>query len=53
MIIYLLKKFFSIIIGKLPEEQKRKLWARFNVLLMDITKAAVSGATENIIRGSK
>ena len=50
MIKYLLKKFFKIIIGDLPEEQKRQFWAKFNILLMDITKAAAEGAVAGAMK---
>ena len=44
MIIYLLKKFFRVIIGDLPPEKKAMFWSRFETLLADVTEAAVKGA---------
>jgi len=46
MLIYLLKKFFAISIGKLPPEQRTLLWNRFTTLLMDVAKAAAEGAVQ-------
>ena len=49
MIIYILKKLFKTVIGNLSEEQKRQLWARFNVLLMDIVKAGAEGIAKGAV----
>ena len=46
MIVYLLKKFFGMAIGNLPEDTKRKLWLDFNDLLRETVKAAAEGAVK-------
>jgi len=48
MIIKLLKKLFSIVIGELPPEQKALFWARFNTLMIDVVKAATEGAVKGM-----
>lgn len=53
MIIYLLKKFFKIIIGDLPEEQKHKFWLDFNDLLKEVIKAAAEGAVKGAVSKNK
>lgn len=50
MIIYILKKFFKIVIGNLPEEKKRELWIKFNILLEEVVKAAAAGAVSSVMK---
>ena len=49
MILKLLKYFFDIFIGDIPEKQKQEYRDRFNSLLNDVVKSATEGA----IRGLK
>jgi len=44
MLIKAFRFLFSKIIGNLPAEQKAQFWAKFNVLLMEVVKAAAQGA---------
>lgn len=53
MIIWLLKKSFAILIGKLPEDTKRKLWLDFNELLKEAIKAGAEGAVAGAINTNK
>lgn len=60
MIIYLLRKFFKIIIGELPPEQKTVFWNKFNTLLEEATKAGAAiaeagakGAVEGAIKNNQ
>lgn len=46
MIIFLLKKLFGVLIGKLPEEQKKELWSKFLELLSVAIKSAAEGAVK-------
>lgn len=48
MLIYLLKKFFRMVIGELPPEQRTIFWNKFVTLLGEVTEAATKGAVEGI-----
>ena len=48
MIIYLLRKFFKVIIGDLPKEQRIEFGRQFNVLLGEIAKKAAEGAVRGL-----
>ena len=50
MIIYILKKFFRIIIGDLPPEKRTEMWSRFNTLLIDIARASAEGAVVGTLK---
>lgn len=50
MIKFLLTKTFGILIGKFTPEQKAEFWNKFNSLLSEVAKAAVSGAIEGAVR---
>ncbi len=43
MIIFLLKKLFGLLIGKLPEEQKKELWGKFLELVEVAVKSSIAG----------
>ena len=46
MLKLLLTKIFGTLIGNFTPQQKAEFWNRFNTLLSDVAKAAVSGAIE-------
>ena len=48
MLIKAFRFLFSKIIGNLPEDQKAQFWAKFNVLLMEVVKAAAAGAVQGV-----
>lgn len=48
MILYLLKKFFKVIIGDLPSEKRVEFWSKFSTLLEDIAKAVAEGAVKGL-----
>ena len=50
MILYILKKFFRIIIGDLPPEKRAMLWNRFVILLEDVAKAVAEGAVAGAMK---
>ena len=50
MLIYLLRKLFTTLIGNIPEEKKRQLQLDFNDLLRDVVKAAAEGAVKGVIK---
>lgn len=52
MLFKLAKHIFNLIIGNpnIPEDKRKEYWARFNALLVDITKAAAQGAVASAMR---
>ncbi len=49
MLIWILKKTFGTLIGKLSDEQKRELWIKFISLIEIAAKSAAEGA----VRGAQ
>ena len=48
MIIYILKKFFKILIGDLSLTERAMFWNRFNTLMADVAEAVAKGAVEGL-----
>ena len=48
MIIYILKKFFRLVIGDLPPEKRAIFWNKFETLLTEVTKAIAEGAVKGM-----
>lgn len=53
MIIWLLKKTFAALVGKVPPEQQAIFRARFNTLLIDLTRTIAQGAIAGAINANK
>ena len=46
MILWTLKKFMGILIGRVPEKDRGKYWIAFNSLMAEIVRAGARGAVE-------
>lgn len=53
MLIWLLKKTFGALIGKVPADQQAVFWARANTIITDLVKAAAAGAVAGAINANK